>query len=236
MRMIKAVIFDLDGTLTDFNIDYRAVRADVRSFLIKKGVPASILSTNESIFEMQKKVEIFLKNNDKSEAAVKEIFTKMFAIAEEYELEAAKGTDLLPGVTETLKTLKKMGLKMGLFTVNSERSTNYILKRFKMANFFETVIPRDSVRHIKPSSEHLEVVLKTLRVEPYEVIVVGDGINDMMCARELNAVAVGLPTGIASPKDLISSGANYIITTPTDLLTLIEEINKTKNEKNTDMT
>ncbi|MCL6578361.1 MAG: hypothetical protein K6T73_03130, partial [Candidatus Bathyarchaeota archaeon] len=61
--MIKAVVFDLDGTITSFNIDYRAVRAEVRSYLIKKGLPASVLSVNESIFEMLKKTEIFLKNN-----------------------------------------------------------------------------------------------------------------------------------------------------------------------------
>ena len=228
---IEAVVFDLDGTLADFNIDYRAVRADARSFLIKRGLPASILSTNESIFEMLKKAEIFLKNNGKSTSTTKEIFTKVLAIAEKYELEAAKETGLLPGVPGTLKTLKKMGVKMGMFTVNGEKSANYILKRFRMANFFDAVIPRDSVKHVKPSGEHLEAVLKTLRVKPDEAIVVGDGTNDMRCAHELKAVAVGLPTGFSSPKDLITSGADYIITSLTDLPTLIEEVNKTKDEK-----
>lgn len=225
---IKAVVFDLDGTLADFNIDYRAVRADARGFLMKKGLPASLLSTNESIFEMLKKAEIFLKNNGKSTSAIREIFTRVLAIAEKYELEAAKETGLLPGVPGTLKTLKKMGLKMGLFTVNGEKSTNYILKRFRMAKFFDAVIPRDSVKHVKPSGEHLEAVLKTLRVKSDEAIVVGDGTNDMGCARELGAVAVGLPTGFSSTKNLIASGADYIITSLTDLPALIEEVNKTK--------
>ncbi len=224
---IRAVVFDLDGTLTDFNIDYRTVRADARSFLIKKGLPASILSTNESIFEMLKKAEIFLKNNGKSSAA-KEISNTVLAIAERYELEAAKETDLLPGVPETLKTLKKKGLKMGLFTINSEKSTNYILKRFRIASFFDAVIPRDKVKYVKPNVEHLETVLKILEAEPDEAIVVGDGSNDMRCAHELNAVAVGLSTGFSSLKDLIAYGANYIITSLTDLPTLIEEVDKTK--------
>jgi len=38
--MIRAVVFDLDGTIVKFNIDYKAVRAEVRSFLIKEGMPA----------------------------------------------------------------------------------------------------------------------------------------------------------------------------------------------------
>lgn len=224
---IKAVIFDLDGTLASFNIDYKAVRADVRSFLIRRGLPASILSINESIFEMLKKAEIFMKNNGKSEKAMEEIRTKALATAEKYELEAAKGTSLLSGVLETLKALKKMDLKLGLCTINGEKSTNYILKRFGIEKFFDAVTPRDSVKYVKPSTEHLEATLKALGVNPEEATVVGDSRIDMKCARELKAIAVGLPTGVSSPKELISSGANYFITSITDLPTLIEYINKT---------
>jgi HAD superfamily hydrolase (TIGR01549 family) len=223
---LKAVVFDLDGTLADFNLDYKIVRAEVRNFFIKKDLPVSILSTNESIFEMLKKAEIFLKNNDKSEKTIKEIRGKALAIAEKFELEAAKSTSLLPGVAETLKTLKKMGLKIGLFTINSEKSTNYILKRFRIARFFDVVIPRNRVKYVKPSSEHLDFVLKALGVDPNETMVVGDGVSDMKCVRELQAIAVGLPTGLSSIKELINSGANYIITSITDVPMLIEHIQR----------
>jgi len=225
--VVKAVVFDLDGTIASFNIDYRAVRADVRSFLIKRGLPTSVLSINESIFEMLKKTEIFMKNNGKSEKTIMETRDKALAIAEKYELEAAKITSLLPGVFETLKDLKKMDLKIGVCTINSEKSTNYILKRFGIAEFFDAVTPRDRVKYVKPNTEHLEAALKALGVNPEEAMVVGDGVSDMKCARELNAIAVGLPTGVSSPKELINSGANYFITSITDLLTLIGYINKT---------
>lgn len=224
---IKAVVFDLDGTLASFNIDYKAIRADVRSFLMKKGLPASVLSINESIFEMLKKAEIFMKNNGQSEKAMIETRQKALAIAEKYELEAAKTTSLLSGVLETLKTLKKMNLKIGLCTINGEKSASYILKRFGIAEFFDAVTPRDKVKYVKPNTEHLEATLKALEVNPNEVMIVGDGASDMKCAKELKTIAVGLPTGVSSPKELINSGANYLITSITDLLTLIEYINKT---------
>jgi HAD superfamily hydrolase (TIGR01549 family) len=227
---VKAVIFDLDGTVASFNIDYKAVRAEVRSLLIRAGLPASILSTNESIFEMLKKTEIFMKNNGKSEKAFEDIRAKASEIAEKYELEAAKTTSLLPGILEILKALKKMNLKIGLCTINSEKSTNYILKRFAITQFFDAVTPRDSVKYVKPSSEHLEATLNALGVKPEETMVVGDGVSDMKCARELNVIAVGLPTGVSSPKELINSGANYFITSITDLPTLIGYIGKTPEE------
>jgi len=68
--------------------------------------------------------------------------------------------------------------------------------------------------------------LKALGVDPNETIVVGDGVSDMKCARELKAIAVGLPTGLSSIKELINFGANYIITAITDLPMLIEHIQK----------
>ena len=57
-------------------------------------------------------------------------------------------------------------------------------------------------------------------------MVVGDGVSDMKCAKELKAIAVGLPTGLSSIKELISSGANYIVTAITDLPMLIGHIQR----------
>jgi phosphoglycolate phosphatase-like HAD superfamily hydrolase len=223
---IKAVVFDLDGTIAAFNVDYMAVRAEVRSFLINKGLPASVLQTNESIFDMLKKTEIFLKNNGRPEKTMRDIRGRALAIAEKYELEAARSTALLPGVVSTLTALKEMGLKIGLCTVNSEGATGYILKRFKIAEYFDAVVPRDKVRYVKPNSEHLQATLNALNVTSGEAMLVGDGARDMQCADELKVVAVGLPTGVSSKKELTAYGANYLITSIADLPVLIERMNK----------
>jgi HAD superfamily hydrolase (TIGR01549 family) len=229
--VVKAVVFDLDGTIAAFNMDFRAVRAEVRSFLISAGLPASVLLTNESIFEMLKKTEIFVKNNYKPKRAIAEMREKALAIAERFELEAAKTTSLLPGAAETLKALKKMNLKIGLCTINGAKSTDYILRRFKITDYFDAVTPRDKVRYVKPNEEHLEVTLESLGVNPDETIVVGDASVDMKCAKELKVVAAGLPTGLTSAKELINSGANYIITSLADLPVLIEKINNTSENR-----
>jgi phosphoglycolate phosphatase-like HAD superfamily hydrolase len=48
----------------------------------------------------------------------------------------------------------------------------------------------------------------------------------MQSAKELKAVAVGLPTGVSTMEQLMRSGANYIATSITDLPLLIEKISK----------
>lgn len=228
---VKAIIFDLDGTLVGFNLDYRALRAEVRGYLAKRGVPASVLSLQENIFEMLKKAELFLRNSGKSAEAMKRLRNEAFAIAEKYELEAAMSTGLLSGAVETLKALKRMGLKIGLCTINSEKSAGYILQRFKIAKFFDVTVTRNMVKQVKPNPEHLQVVLKALSLAPEESVVVGDSSVDMQCARELKAIAVGLPTGISTVQQLTDNGANYIITSINDLPVLIERINKAQVEQ-----
>jgi HAD superfamily hydrolase (TIGR01509 family) len=225
---VKAVIFDLDGTIASFNLDYMAVRGDVRSYLLRAGVPASLLKVNESIFEMLKKTELFMKNSGKSAEAAVEVRDGALDIAEKYELEAARSTGLLPGVNETLKALKRMGLKIGLFTLSSDKAARYILQRFKLGDFFGVTVPRNRVNFVKPNPEHLEMALKVLGVSPEEAVVVGDSDVDMESARELKAVAVGLPNGASTVERLMVHGANYIITSITDLPVVIEKINQSR--------
>lgn len=227
---IKAVIFDLDGTIAAFNLDYKGLRAEVRVHLIKAGVAASILSGNESVFDMLKKTELFLSNAGKPAETTKEIRRKVLSIAEKYELEAAEKTSLMPGAVETLKDLRKMGLRVALCTINSEKSTERILSRFKLTEYFDTTVSREKVSQVKPSPEHCTAALKTLDVTAEETVVVGDSINDILVAREVDAIAVGLPTGVSTQEKLRNHGANFIITSITDLPVLIKRLNR--NPKN----
>jgi HAD superfamily hydrolase (TIGR01509 family) len=223
---IEAVIFDLDGTLANFNLDFKALRSEVRSYLISMRVPVSVLEVNESIFEMLKKAEIFVKNSSKSPKGFEELRSRALVIAEKYEMEAAASTSLLAGAVETLKDLHKLNMKIGLCTTNSERAANYILQRFKIANYFKVVVPRDKVKYVKPHIEQFEVALKTLGVRPKDSLIVGDSIVDMQSAVELKAVAVGLTTGLSTTEQLMDNGANYVVTSLTDLPILIKKINQ----------
>jgi HAD superfamily hydrolase (TIGR01549 family) len=141
-------------------------------------------------------------------------------------MEAASSTSLQMGANEMLKELKLMKIKMGLCTTSSEKAANYILQRFKIQDFFQIVVPRNKVKEVKPSTESFELALKTLNTRPKETVIVGDSIVDMQSTKELNAIAVGFPTGVSTIEQLKHGGANYIITSLVDLPFLIKEINK----------
>ena len=224
---VAAVIFDLDGTLANFNLDYKAVRADVRSFLMRTGVPGSVLDVNESMFEMLAKAEIFFKNGDKlKKNAFDAIRSEAFDIAEKYEMEAASTTSLQSGALEALKELKRMKLKLGLCTTNSGKASKYILQRFKIEDYFKAIVTRDNVKYVKPHTEQFEAALNALGAKPQSTVIVGDSVIDMQSAKELKAIAVGIPTGLTTLERLKKHSSNYIVTALSDLPILIKEIDK----------
>lgn len=226
---VKAVVFDLDGTIVKFSLDYKSARAEVIQFLSNHEFPASVFSMNESVFEMLKKVEILVQNQHNGKK-FPELKKNVLAIMEKYETEAAKETELLPGALETLQALKKMKLKLGLFTINGQRTTNQILSTFRLKRYFKAVVTRDSVPKVKPNPVHLQTMLKKLKAKPEETMVVGDSKLDMTTARELNVYAVGTSTGIAAPDELTKAGADCLITSPIDLIALLEKLNAKKEQ------
>ena len=136
--MIKAVIFDLDGTLTEFNLDVKACRTEVILTLSERGLPKGMFSLNESAFDMLLKVAKHLESKD-FQQDLEKIREIVFSIVEKHELVGAKTTKMFPEVRETLTNLKEMNLKIGLCTISGEVASDYILYQFNIRQFFNAV-------------------------------------------------------------------------------------------------
>jgi phosphoglycolate phosphatase len=230
---VKALIFDLDGTLAAFNLDYRTVRKLVKTYLVGRGIPGNLLSLDESVFEMLRKTEAWARESGKSEGFIDELRHEALNTTESYELEAASRTNLLPGVVETLRALRTMGLRIGLCTINSEKSVDRILERFNLASLFDVTVSRNQVQHVKPDPEHLLVALKVLGAAPEETLVVGDSRVDMQSAKALGAIAVGLPTGVSSVEQLMAGGADYVVTEMSDVPLLARRLKENGQDRKT---
>jgi phosphoglycolate phosphatase len=224
--MIRAVIFDLDGTLKEFNLDIKACRTKIINLLTQQGFSRSLFSLKETAFDMLVKVKKYLtaKGMEKQEFA--KIKDMVFSVVEDFELEAARTAKMFAGIPETLKALRDMKLKIALCTISSEKTTNYILKRFNLEQFFDAVITRDSVFEVKPHPTHLEAALNALKVKSQEAVLVGDSVKDIECAIQLNVLAVGVTTGLSSIEELTCSGAHYIASSANEIPILIQQLNR----------
>lgn len=228
--MIKAVIFDLDGTLKEFNLDIKACRTKIISLLTQRGFSRSLFSLNESAFDMLKKVKKYLITEDGKKQEFAKIKDMIFSVVEDFELEAARTAKIFAGIPETLKALRDMKLEIALCTISSEKTTNYILKRFHLEQFFDAVITRESVFEVKPHPKHLEAALDALKVRSQEAVLVGDSVKDIECAIQLNVLAVGVTTGLSSIEELTCSGAHYIASSANDIPILIQKLNSENSE------
>jgi HAD superfamily hydrolase (TIGR01549 family) len=226
--MIRAVIFDLDGTLTAFNLNIKACRTEVIEHLTKQGLPRSLFSLKESAFDMLDTVKEYLR----AEGMEKQEFVKfrktVFSIVESFELEAARTTKMFAGIPKTLQSLRDMKLKIALCTISGEKAASFLLKRFHLEQFFDAIITRESVTGVKPHPAHLETALDALKVRSHEAMLVGDSVKDMECARQLDVLAVGVATGISSIEELSHSGAHYLVSSASDIPILIQQLNRKK--------
>ena len=229
--MIKAVIFDLDGTLVPFTLDVKSCRTQVIQFLTELGFPSSLFSMKETAFDMLVKVETHMKTAGIKKQKFAEIKKVVHSIVESFEVKAAQSTEMFPAIPKTLKTLRKMNLKIALCTISSEKAAKRIIDRFGLEAFFDAVIMREHVPAVKPDPIHLEAVLEALKVGAQEVVLVGDSAKDIICARRLKVLAVGVTTGLSSMDVLVHAGAHYIISSVTELPCLIMQLSKQLNEE-----
>jgi len=228
--MIKAVIFDLDGTLKEFNLDIKACRTEIINLLTQQGFSRSLFSIKETAFDMLVNVKKHLNTKGMEKQEFTKIKDMIFSVVEDFELEAARTAKMFAGIPETLKTLRDMKLKIALCTISSEKTTSYILKRFNLEQFFDAVITRESVFEVKPHPTHLEAALNAVKVSSQEAVLVGDSVKDIECAIQLNVLAVGVTTGLSSIEELTCSGAHYIASSANEIPILLEQLNRKTSE------
>lgn len=223
---LKAVIFDLDGTLVTFNLDVKACRTEIISRLTERGFPRSWFSMKETAFDMLVKVKKYMITKGIENQKFVSIKKMVFSIVERFELKAARTTQMFHGIPETLTVLKEKNLKIALCTISGEKATGYLLKRFNLGHFFDVVITRENVSEVKPHPAHLKKVLEELNVLPHNAVLVGDSVKDVACAKQLNVLAVGVTTGLASIEDLTRSGVHYIVDSVNEMPNLITQLKK----------
>jgi len=182
---LKAVIFDLDGTLIDSKIDFRKMKRRNIRLLEASGVEQGLLTEEMLNYDIERRAVEDLRTKGVSEEEIQRIFQKVADIMNEIELEAVEDAQLLDGVAETLEKLKKIGFKIGIITRSCREYANKILKKFELERLIDAVAARDDVSKPKPDPEHPRHLMKILGVKPSEAVLVGDHPMDALCAKNI---------------------------------------------------
>jgi len=160
---IKAVIFDLDGTITQPYFDFDAIREEIG--LARDSGP--LLESMEKMTpELRRKAEEILYIHE--EKAVIE-------------------SKLNPGAKETLSRLRAANIHIGILTRNKRANAYAIARKHNLQ--FDAVIGRED-GPVKPDAFGVLQLCRQFGVKPEETLLVGDYLFDLLCAKAAGSYAV----------------------------------------------
>ncbi|MFQ5769891.1 MAG: HAD family hydrolase [bacterium] len=160
---IKAVIFDLDGTITQPFFDFDTIRKEMG--LDRNSGP--VLEAMEKMTAEQRQ--------------------RAEQILHFHERRAVTESKLNAGAKKTLSALRQAGIPIGILTRN--RRSNALAIAQKHGLKFDAIVDRED-GPVKPDAFGVLRICQQFGVEPEETLVVGDYLFDLLCAKAAGAVAV----------------------------------------------
>jgi phosphoglycolate phosphatase len=217
---VRAVIFDLDGTLVDTAPDLMAAtnhvlhslgrRAitmeEVRAFvghgarkLIERGCAAT--GGMPDAAEMERQFQSFLAYYSANIASA--------------------GSKAFPGVVSLLETCARRGIRAGVCTNKLEGLSVRLLDALDLSRHFGCVIGPDTIGIAKPDPAPYREAARRLGVDPAETIMVGDSETDILTARASGVPVIAVPFGY-TPEPVQAYGPDHVVSHFDEIWPLLE--------------
>lgn len=187
---IRAVLFDLDGTLIDSIPDLAGAVNRLLAAEGREALPADEVKVMVGDGAGTLVTRAF---NARGGMPGPEVGPYLARFLADYEPRAAELTRPWPGVEAALAALKAKGLKLAVCTNKPSGATAEVLDKLGLAPFFDVVVGGDDAPALKPDPLHVHACLERLGVSAAEAVLVGDSINDVLAAK-----AAGVPTIVVS--------------------------------------
>lgn len=230
--MIKACLFDLDGTLLN---TLTSIRYFVNKNVSDYGIKA--ISEEETKVFVGKGAKVLIENvfrdrgldleEDETRALCDRI-TKTYV--KEYDSDPAYLTEPYENIVDTVNKLKSMGIKLAVISNKPDPTVKSLVHKFFGESFLIVEGASDRMP-LKPRAEWPLDICKRLGVLPEEVMYVGDTSTDMETARNFGAgVSVGVLWGFREEAELVSSGADVIVSKAEELCGVVIKENQKESQ------
>jgi len=205
--MIKAVIFDLDGTVSD-SLSTIAHFGNVA--LEYCGFPA-IDEEKFKYFAGDGKVKLLHRMLEYHNADTDENFKRVEAkYDKEYEADPIFETKPFEGLVEELEKLKKRGTKLAILSNKPDNVTVMVAEKL-FGDLFCIVHGKRENIATKPDPEGTNILMEELGVTKEECVFVGDTNVDIRTAKNAGLKSIGVLWGFRDEKELKDAQADYII-------------------------
>ncbi len=123
---------------------------------------------------------------------------------------------LIPGVDGMLSRLKGK-YPMAVVSARDEKGTLRFLKQFDLVKYFDVIVTGQSVEHTKPYPDPIRFAAQKMNVTPEECLMIGDTTVDMRAGTSAGAQTVGVLCGFGEEKELHDFGAKLILQSTSEL-------------------
>lgn len=191
---IKAVVIDLDGTLLDTAPDLAHAAELMMAELDMPSVPLAVIKTyiGNGVSRLVKRV-LTGSMDAEPDAALFERAYPMYQ--KHYGAHVSLHSRPFPGVVEGLQALRAMGVHVACITNKAEAFTIPLLRDTGLLDYFELVLSGDTLPKRKPDPLPLLHACKHFGVEPGELLLIGDSLNDTQAARAAGSPVFCVPYG-----------------------------------------
>jgi 2-phosphoglycolate phosphatase len=214
---VKAVLFDLDGTLIDSAPDLGAAADKMR---VDRGLPSLPLDNYRPMAGAGARgmlgVAFGITPEHPQFADLREEFFR------NYERCMTQRTYVFEGVAQLIASLAERGVAWGVVTNKAMRFTAPLTKAMPLFATARAVVGGDSTPHAKPHPAPLLEAARQVGVRPIECVYVGDDLRDVQAGRAAGMRTVAATYGYLGSTDVKEWGADVHIETPLALLALLK--------------
>lgn len=217
MRKLSGVVFDLDGTLVDSRRD---IAEAANHALQKNGL--SPLPHDELESYVGDGAPLLMARAARIDVKDERTQVMVADFLDYYAAHPIDHTQLMPGTSEALDALS--GLPLGVCTNKPRRTSIAVIAGLGLAPRFKSVVAGDDLPKRKPDPAMVVEAARQLGVPVSEVVMVGDGPQDVLAGRAAGALTVGVRGGIQAFERLAESKPDALIDTLAELPELISRL------------
>ena len=215
---LKAILFDLDGTLLDTAPEFTDGINELR---LERGLPPLLLNyvrpaVSHGSAEVVK-TGFNLTNDHPDFAALKQRFLEI------YQSNLGNNTHYFPGIQELLVKIEQLGLKWGIVTNKPHFLTQPLLEKLHLAKRAHCIVSGDTLSVAKPHPLPILHACEQMGILPQDCYYVGDAERDIIAGKAAGVMATFMVLyGYLAPKDKpYEWGADHYIQHPKEILTPI---------------